>query len=461
MKIQVLKTTLLETLLPLSKINSPDKGLAITSKSKAVTLSVIDEKTQLEMDMPLATADGDGACTVNLALLKSALGAAHAENVELEPCQGWLSIRGNGKLLANLPCKEGADRMIPIPENVDTTALPTGFAGFLLQAFQSAGKDATRPVLDGVDVSGNGIAGTDGKRLTHIPLPLSLKGDVVLPPSPLYAALRKYRWSRLCHWDELAAIAGVGFRLLLRRQEGSYPNYLGIYPKEGNLDVTAEISAADVPKAVEFLTGIPKEDKGLTSLMVFPDCIQLAARQRKTVIGAKSNAETPCGIYINEAFLLQAFGLGHTRLSLSSKGVSVVSAEGGTGHFLFMPLQGRPDAPTAAVPATVATASNTKNTTNKETKTMTTTIQTPVPAPVANAFHPAATPPPRPTAPGETEPLTELSASISAMREYLDSLNTRLAEAARKIREAQLLQRQKERQYADATRKLERIRLAV
>ena len=89
----------------------------------------------------------------------------------------------------------------------------------------------------------------------------------------------------------------------------------------------------------------------------------------------------------------------------------------------------------------------------------TTTIQTTVPAPVAAPFRPAATTTLTPQPPAE--PLAEIAASLAAMREHLDNLSSRLNEAARKIREAQVLQRQKERQYADANRKLERIRLAV
>lgn len=58
-------------------------------------------------------------------------------------------------------------------------------------------------------------------------------------------------------------------------------------------------------------------------------------------------------------------------------------------------------------------------------------------------------------------PLDETLASITAMREQLASLEVRLLEAARKIKAALIEQKQKERQFADATRKLERIRLAV
>ena len=58
-------------------------------------------------------------------------------------------------------------------------------------------------------------------------------------------------------------------------------------------------------------------------------------------------------------------------------------------------------------------------------------------------------------------PLDETLASLAAMREQLANLEARLLEAGRKIKAALLDQRQKERLYADATRKLEKIRLAV
>ena len=61
----------------------------------------------------------------------------------------------------------------------------------------------------------------------------------------------------------------------------------------------------------------------------------------------------------------------------------------------------------------------------------------------------------------QVNPLDETLASITAMREQLANLEARLLEAARKIKAALIEQRQKERQFADATRKLERIRLAV
>ena len=60
-----------------------------------------------------------------------------------------------------------------------------------------------------------------------------------------------------------------------------------------------------------------------------------------------------------------------------------------------------------------------------------------------------------------SNPLDETLASLTAMRDQLSNLESRLLEAGRKIKAALIEQRQKERLYADATRKLERIRLAV
>ena len=79
--------------------------------------------------------------------------------------------------------------------------------------------------------------------------------------------------------------------------------------------------------------------------------------------------------------------------------------------------------------------------------------------PIATSATTFTRPVPQTTVPAN--PLDETVASITAMREQLASLEVRLLEAARKIKAALIEQKQKERLYADATRKLERIRLAV
>ncbi len=87
---------------------------------------------------------------------------------------------------------------------------------------------------------------------------------------------------------------------------------------------------------------------------------------------------------------------------------------------------------------------------------------------IAASAAPAANPPAftRPVQTGvnaqtSQNPLDETLASLVSMREQLSGLESRLLEAGRKIKAALVEQRLKERLYADANRKLERIRLAV
>ena len=68
---------------------------------------------------------------------------------------------------------------------------------------------------------------------------------------------------------------------------------------------------------------------------------------------------------------------------------------------------------------------------------------------------------PQPTMTVPSNPLEETIASVATMREQLTNLEARLLEAGRKLKAALIEQKQKERQYAEAIRKLERIRLAV
>ena len=58
-------------------------------------------------------------------------------------------------------------------------------------------------------------------------------------------------------------------------------------------------------------------------------------------------------------------------------------------------------------------------------------------------------------------PLDELSVSIEAFKQKLKASFDEVAALARKVREAQITQRQKERDFIQARRAIERIRMAI
>ena len=91
---------------------------------------------------------------------------------------------------------------------------------------------------------------------------------------------------------------------------------------------------------------------------------------------------------------------------------------------------------------------------------MNTAIAT-APAPTTAVSRPA-TSSPFITAPmAQQDPLERLTALLAEMKNGIAALETQMAEAQRKLREVTVSQRAKERAYQDATRKLDRIRLAV
>ena len=120
----------------------------------------------------------------------------------------------------------------------------------------------------------------------------------------------------------------------------------------------------------------------------------------------------------------------------NSDGLVPVIASGGAGQYIAMPIR------------TIKTNSIQPN---KEEKTMENT-QTVGSAPVQMVAHN-----PEP----ELNPLEELGNSIEAFKLKLKVAFDDLAMLSRKVKEVQIQQRQKERDFIQAKRAIERIRMAI
>ena len=281
------------------------------------------------------------------------------------------------------------------------------------------------------------------------------------------------------------AIVGEEFKYFAKAIDGTYPNYHQVLDASSGGDVTFTLTPAGSERLLAFL----KEDKNdaFFDLTVHTDRIELQHEYditRNGTFGAVSRSTNlPCRVRLNTCYLRQFLKMGFMSMSLSSKSSSPLVSTSGVGKYLFMPCGSAhsnsvsaPTQTTAAVstPTTspkpsvnTATVSNTTNnkpiqtpTNNqKEKTTMTQATTTPTtirPTATFNSPTPTVNP-----ATSPVNPLDETLASIAAMREQLTNLENRLLEAGRKIKAALVEQRLKERQYADAVRKLEKIRLAV
>ena len=481
MKITVLKSTVESALAPILKMVSNAKSsndfhptLTIQSDKQRITIGCTLPEQQLSVVLPDAVFDEKNASfDVNLEMFQRMTATVKGSRLSIEQDAAHVMLNCDERFIGQLvPMTSKSDAKFQIPKDADTTVLPTNFANFLLQAFSCAGNENDRLALSGVNVSSRGIAGTDGKQLFHLPLPLQLRNGVTIPNSKVYASLKHLRWTSFAHWrrasgEWMFTIAGDEFRYTAKALDVHYPQYWLIIPKEGSSDVKFTMTPERAQELQRFLDG--NKDDAFAKLTVHPDRIDLLEmndkdlKQRSGVFNAKSTSTNlPCTVQLNTAYLRQFLRMGFLSLSLSSKSPSPIVSSAGMGKYMFMPCgpssrnvtpgttpQPKPEIKQAVI------SNNPINNQPKEKTTMTQTVTTPTTT-YARPTQPVAQ-----QTPVAMNPLDETLASISAMREQLSNLEARLMEAGRKIKAALVEQRLKERQYADATRKLERIRLAV
>ncbi len=486
MKITVLKTTFETVLAPVLKMAanarlSPDCKPTLTFQSDKQSLSVgctLPEQ-KLSIVLPDAVFDEKNASfDVNLEMFQRMTAAVKGNRLSIEQDAAHVVLNCDERFIGQLvPMTSMSDAKFQIPKDADTTVLPTSFPNFLLQAFSCASTERDRPLLTGVNVSSRGIAATDGKQLFHLPLPLQLKEEVTLPPSRCYAALKSLRWTTLSRWrtpsgEAMFAVVGDGFRYAAKAIVGCYPRYWQLLlTTEGN-DVRFTLTPEGAQRLREHLGS---GSRGFFArLTVHPDRIELldfADLSRRSVFAASSDsAGLPCAVKLDTCYLRQFLKMGFLTMSLSSRSQNPLASSEGTGFYLFMPRREKRENAEATNEATSPSTKpesqtncqegnctqSTPNNHPKEKTTMTQAIATTSPS-VPTAFANPATQQPA----VQSNHLDDALATIAEMREKLTAIDSRLQEAGRKIKAALVEHRLVERQYADANRKLKRIRLAV
>ena len=492
MKITVPKSTVEAALAPIQKMLTcailpfdinPD--LTFKSDKHCVWIGCNLSRHMLEIAMPDAAFDSkDTSFHVNMDMFRRMISKSMGTRLVIEHDATRVQLSIDDVFIGSLvPTFVRNNEAFQIPKEADSAILPTSFAQFVMQAFSCASTEDNNLAMKGVNVSSHGLAGTDGRQLFHLPLPLKLNEDVTLPPSKSYAIMKDMRWTSLAHWtnssnERMFAIHGEGFRYVGKAMNAPYPDYMKAMAAARSNDVMFLLK----PESAKQMTACLHDDKQevFGDLTVYPDRIELVktdvkdCKLVKNVFSATSTSmNLPCTVRIDFGYLRQFLKMGFLSMSISSKSDSPLASLGGTGRYMFMPC-GTPNKDnmqaTSSDGEVVCTtnqpdnASHCKTTNNlqttKQAKEKTTMTQTTTqPTVQTNTFKPAQSTTPQ--TPSSTNPLEETLALISTMREQLTNLESRLMEAGRNIKSALVEQRQKDRQFADATRKLERIRLAV
>ena len=378
-------------------------------------------------------------------------------------------------------------------QDVATTPLPANFVEILSTAAPMVDLNAPRDILHGMNLSHDGVVATNGKELFVCPYPFSL--DELTIPFPLALMATKAKCAgELKAWNnDLCTMFSVrigNWTWTAKALPGAYPNWKRIVPDFKSMKHTVSFTSEQSDRLKLFLKTV-SDTKTPNGIFLYRDEEGALTLRDKDGhgIGVPADFSTwdDFRVIIRKEPLQHMLNQGHTTLAFID-GLSPFIGSGGVGRYIAMPMCARKedvaqkpeqvasrqtDVPTTAqpeqpephpVPETMESIpeqipphpqeSPTSKITNtrKENTTMndTTTIHT-VSAPVqtsAQNQEPA-------------NPLDELTTKVEAMKTVLKGMIDDATAMSRTIREVAISQRQKEREYQQTKRALNRVRMAI
>ena len=317
-------------------------------------------------------------------------------------------------------------------EDAISAILPENFSELLAMVAPIVDRSNYRRLLQGINLSNAGVTATDGKQLLHLPCVLSLAKDVTIPfPSALLAA-KTSEMGTLLVWDKFFQIEIGNVSWHGKLLEGQYPNWRGVIPSAESHDYS--ITLHDPEKVIAWVKMIPcqKTTNGV-ELNVMPDgSVTLVSyiqpnfelNTSATVTGVQPRAV----LTLDREIILRMLLQGYTTFKAHSDGLVPVIASGGAGQYIAMPIRTINKNPIQ--PKQEEKKMEIENNVVEQT------------APVAN-------------------PLDELGAAVEEFKLKIKAMFDESTALSRKVKEVALVQKQKERDFIQAKRAIERIRLAI
>ena len=326
------------------------------------------------------------------------------------------------------------------PLDVISAVLPANFEELIAQAAPIIDRSNPRRVLQGINLSSAGVTVTDGKQLLHLPTPLSLTRDVTIPfPAALLVA-KVDEMGMLRTWGNLFLLEFGNFKWYGKLLEGQYPAWRSVIPRAEALNYS--ITLNEPAAVIDWLKNIPsqKTTNGV-ELNITPDGVTLVSciqNGYQLSTAATVSGITPRAVLtLDREIILRMLIQGYTTFKAHSDGMIPVIASGGDGQYIAMPIR------------TIKTNPN-----YKEEEKMNTQENKVVSAHIEQS----AAPQNNDTA---VNPLDELGVAIEEFKLKIKAMLDESAVLSRKVKEVALIQKQKERDFIQARRAIERIRMAI
>ena len=374
-----------------------------------------------------------------------------------------------------------------IPDAVCVTDLPADTLSALEKLAPIVSKEDTRKILKGINLSSDGFTAANSKELSNIPAPLII-GSITLPfPLALLATKAYGEPGRLSTWPTNGE---THFELTLgnwtwraKAYQENYPNWKSVVPERKETMHYVSFQQERAERLISFLKSVPDDTKNLNGIKLsrlpeIPDILHLESSNGMLyrILAEFDPNWGALSFVIKKEFLLRLLEAGHRKIEVSDTFGPIIGT-GGMGMYVTLPIlvkkqqteneqkteqvassqtdtqtEPKPQEQTKVQPQNTTPQTITNTTTSKQEKTTMNenTITHTMPAPTQTS-----------TTNNESKnPLDELTANIEAFKAMLKAMFDESSVMARKVREVAIAQKQKEREYVQTKRTIERIRTA-
>lgn len=421
------------------------RSVLIEGKENKISFRTAGNEESVTFTMDCDNAE-EFRIAVNFDAFRTAVKAGKNKTVVLDPDSDSESLLVDNTLLmaAHVEWPE-------IGGSADTAAtaeLPENFVGALATVAPIVNRSEPRRALQGIHLCPEGVVATNGKELFHIDMPLEVE-PLTMPFPHALLATKSAEGGMLTTWakgDQRYFTVTLGcWEWTAKALPGTFPRWKSIMPDKENLPHVVRLDADRAAQLATFLKGIPAAPPNNPVLLYMGDdhaTLEVEGKDMQTGVTAEFPEDWgDFDIKVNREILLHLLNAGHHTLSFSDTHAPFL-ATGGIGTFVAMPIASK----------------ETQTVQPKQEEKPMNEMQPPVvAAPVAQPV--VITNNITPEVP--VNPLDELASAIETFRLKLKASFDEASTLARKVKEAQIAQKQKEREFVQTQRTIEKIRMAI
>jgi hypothetical protein len=447
MKIEVSKTELAGALSALGKLvcrTSPVevyRSLRIEGKENKISFQTVGLDEAITYTLPIEGVE-EFCVMVNFDEFRTVVRYGRNKSVVLVYEDGRFGI--DSTLMRTSRVDWPTERM----ENGDceVAELPRLFIGYLSELAPIVDRNNYRQVLRGIHFCSDGLVATNGKELLHISLHLPVE-NLTIPFPHAVLATKNEDAGRVVTWCEkeyrFFRFEFGNWRWTGKALFGSFPNWRKVIPDADCLNHVVKFDEDEADRLAAFLKTVPDNPPN--------NPVTLSMGNNSTLAVVPENgmrfdirAEFPCDwgdlkVSVNKTLLQRLLGEGHRRIAFGSANSPFVAA-GGIGRYLAMPL-----------------ASHTEKVVQPQNQQEESKMNESIPN-VAAPLQPVA-PIINPETP--VNPLDELASAVDEFKTRIRAMFDESTILSRKVKEVALAQKQKEREFFQAKRAIEKIRMAI